>query len=89
MGTYHQNHLDKDNGSRKQGSRRVRERIGLQQLMEEMIMERQMQWLGHLARMEDHRMPIQALFRQLRKTRPFHGVKMRWKDRAKRDMTSQ
>ena len=69
-------------------SSEVRERIGLQQLIEEMIMERQIQWLGRLARMEEHRMPRQALFGQLRKTRPFHGVKMSWKDRVKRDMTS-
>ena len=41
-----------------------------------------------MVRMPDTRMPKQALFGYLKKARPFHGVKMRWKDRVRRDMTS-
>ena len=33
-------------------------------------------------------MPKQALFGRLNKARPFHGVKMRWKDRVRKDMSS-
>lgn len=31
-------------------------------------------------------MPKQVLFGCLQKTRPLHGVRLRWKDRAKKDM---
>ena len=41
-----------------------------------------------MARMPDIRMPKQALFGHFKKARPFHGVKMRWKDRVRRDMLS-
>ena len=51
-------------------------------------MERRMQWLGHLARMDNSRMPKRILFGRLRKPRPSHGVKLRWKDRVKKDMSS-
>ena len=51
-------------------------------------MKRRMQWLGHLARMSNTRMPKQILFGRLKKVRPFHGVKMRWKGRVKKDMRS-
>ena len=56
-------------------------KIAIQERIEEIEMERQMEWLGHLARMGEDRMlrrqnSRQALFGQLRKTRPFHGMKM-------------
>ena len=54
--------------------------------IEELAMLRRMQWLDHLARMPDARMPKQILFGQLQRSRPFHGMKMRWKHRVKKDM---
>ena len=33
-------------------------------------------------------MSKQVLFGRLKKTRPFHGVRLRWKDRVKKDMGS-
>ena len=49
----------------------------MKELVEEMVMLRQMRWLGHVAGMDDSRMPKQALFDHLSKARPFHRV---WKD---------
>ena len=38
------------------------------------------EWLGHVARMRDHRMPKMALFGWLQKTRPPAGPRKRWRD---------
>ena len=58
----------------------------MKELVEEMIMQRRLRWLCHVSRMHQNRMPKQVLFSRLKKTRPFHGVKMRWKDRVTRDL---
>ena len=42
--------------------------------------------LGHLARMDDHRLPKKILFDWLSKHRPAHGTKIRWRDQVKRDL---
>ena len=68
-------------------SSQVRKKIGMTELIAEMVTLRRLRWLGHMARMSDTRMPKQALFGRFKKARPFHGVKMRWKDRVKRDLT--
>ena len=69
-------------------SSEVRGKFGMKEMMEEVVMLRRMPWLGHVARMPHTRMPKQILFGRFVKTRPFHGVKMRWKDRVKKDMLS-
>ena len=69
-------------------SAHVRELFGMKETIEELVMLRRMQWLGHLARMPDARMPKQILFGRLQRSRPFHGVRMRWKDRVKKDMVA-
>ena len=58
----------------------------MREMVEEMVILRRMQWLGHVARMTEHRLPKQILFGRLPKARPFQGVKLRWKDRVMKDM---
>ena len=67
-------------------SSQVRERLGMVEIVEEMVMLQRMRWLGHMARMADTRLPKQALFGRLQKARPFHGTKLRWRDRVMKDM---
>ena len=44
------------------------------------IRERRLRWLGHVARMENTRLPKCLLFGELPATRPRHGPKRRWRD---------
>ena len=60
-------------------SAHVRELFGMKEMIEEL---KHM----HLARMPDARIPKQILFGRLQRSRPFHGVRMIWKDRVKKDM---
>ena len=53
--------------------------------VEEMLMLRRMRWLGHMARMADTRLTKQALFGRLAEA--FHGTKLRWRDRVRKDMS--
>ena len=46
-------------------------------------MLRRLRWLGHFARMDDHRLPMNILFGWLPKRRPVHGTKIRWRDQVK------
>ena len=55
------------------------EEFGMQWLIADFNMERRLHWLGHLVRMADDRVPKQLLFGELRKKRPFHGTKKRWR----------
>ena len=69
-------------------SSEICEMFDMKKLMQEVVTLRRLRWLGHVSRMNDQRMPKQALFGHLSKARPFHGVKMRWKDRVRKDMSS-
>ena len=48
--------------------------------MAEILRRHHLRWLGHVARMEDSRMPKQLLFGELERLRPRHGIKRRWRD---------
>ena len=54
--------------------------------LEVMIIYRRLQWLGHVARMDDSCLPKQLLFGLLPHPRPAHGVKLRWRDKVRRDL---
>ena len=48
--------------------------------------KRRLEWLGHLARMPDHRVPKSALFSWLPEPRPRCGPKKRWGDMMRKDL---
>ena len=50
------------------------------------VMGRRMEWLGHVARMPEHRMPKMALFGWLPQPRPPGGPKKRWRDMIRQDL---
>ena len=60
--------------------------FGMDKNMADTISGYRCRWLGHLARMEDFRIPKQLLFGELTKTRPRHGPKKRWRDLAVTDV---
>jgi hypothetical protein len=56
------------------------------ELVETVVRTRRLQWLGHVTRMERHRIPRRLLFGELDSgSRAAGGQKMRWKDAVKRD----
>ena len=54
--------------------------------MSDILRKRRLQWLGHMARMPEGRLPVQLLFGWLLATRPAHGPCLRWKDRIRSDL---
>ena len=54
----------------------VARQFGTEQSLEDMIVLRRLRWLGHWARMDDHRLPKKILFGWLSKRRPAHGTKI-------------
>ena len=49
-------------------------------------MRRRLEWLGHLARMPQYRLPKLCLFGWLPAVRPFKGPRRRWRDQVRKDM---
>ncbi len=64
----------------------MRERWGDTETLTAKIASRHLEWLGHLARMPDHRQPKMCLFSWLPQTRPKGGPRRRWRDLAKTDL---
>ena len=50
------------------------------------LMRRRLEWLGHLARMPDQRLPKMCIFSWLPQTRPQGGPRRRWRDLVKTDL---
>jgi len=68
-------------------SKELASAFGMEETMEELLRKHRLRWLGHVARMDDHRLPKQMLFGELLKSRPPHGVRRRWRDLALADIT--
>lgn len=64
----------------------IAKQFGMEESLEDLIVARRLRWLGHVARMDDHRLPKKILFGWLPQRRPAHGTKMRWRDRVRKDM---
>ena len=60
--------------------------VGMPTSLEVMIACRKLQWLGHVARIDDSLLPKQLLFGWLSHLHPAHGVKLRWRDKVRRDL---
>ena len=50
------------------------------------MIKRRLEWLGHLARMSNKRIPKSALFGWLTQPRPRCGPKKRWRDAVRQDL---
>ena len=64
-------------------SAEVRRRWGEEETVTEMVMRHRLEWLGHVARMPDHRIPKLAW---LSHPRPHGGPRRRWRDVVKKDL---
>ena len=66
----------------------VREQWGDVETIDTKLMRRRLGWLGHLARMPDHRYPRICMFGWLPQTHPCGGPRKRWRDGVKKDMAT-
>ena len=64
----------------------IRRKWGDCETASDKITKRRLQWLGHLARMLDTRIPKATFFGWLSQPRPRSGPKRRWKDVIRRDL---
>ena len=67
-------------------SAEVRRRFGVEEMLEDVIAAKRLRWAGHVARMEDCRLPKRLMFGWLPQKRPAHGTKQRWRDRVRKDL---
>ena len=64
----------------------LRRRWGDMALPSDTVRHRRLQWLGHVARMPDNRLPKLILFSFFSDPRPACGPRLRWKDLVARDL---
>ena len=64
----------------------IAEHFGMRESLEDLMTARRLRWLGHVARIDEDRIPKRMLFGWLPQQRPAHGTKMRWRDRARKDL---
>lgn len=67
-------------------SESVREKWGDPETITSKVIKRRLEWLGHVARMPDCRIPKKILFGWLAKTRPAGGPRKRWRDHIRKDL---
>ena len=67
-------------------SAEVRRRFGVEEVLEDVVVAKRLRWAGHVARMDDCRLPKKLLFGWLPQRRPAHGTKLRWRDRVRKDL---
>ena len=67
-------------------SRKLAETFGMTEDVTEMLRRHRLRWIGHVARMNNTRIPKQLLFGELMRPRPSHGCKRRWRDLAVSDL---
>jgi hypothetical protein len=67
-------------------NQQLRDSFGLPQSAADVARRRRLQWLGHVLRMGEHRLPRLTLLSRPEKARPRGGTKLRWKDRVKKDL---
>ena len=61
-------------------TKEIAERVGLPADISDMLRRHLLRWVGHIARLDDGRLPKQVLFGELPATRPRHGPKKRFRD---------
>ncbi len=66
----------------------VRRRWGDEERAVEKVKKRRLEWLGHLARMREHRIPKAILFSWLPQPRPRCGSRKRWRNQIRKDLQS-
>ena len=64
----------------------VRRRWGDEELVTEKVRKRRLEWLGHVARMPNHRLPKTMLFGWLPQPRPRCGPRKRWRDVVRKNL---
>ena len=61
-------------------------RWGDEEMVAEKVRKRRLEWLGHVARMQDHRLPKSTLFGWLPQPRPRYGSRKRRRDVVRKDL---
>ena len=66
--------------------RELAKAFGMTESVTDILRKHRHRWLGHVARMDNDRIPKQLLFGELLRPRPSHGTKRRWRDLARGDV---
>ena len=64
----------------------MRRNFGMDEALKDVVISRRLRWLGHVARIQEDRIPKRLLFGWLSHPRPMHGCKLRWRDRVRKDL---
>lgn len=57
-------------------SAEIRRRFGVEEVLKDVVVAKKLRWAGHVARMDDCRLPKKLLFGWLFQRRPAHGTKL-------------